>query len=547
MKQITIFTEKAKSLKAGCFGLAFSAVQLISIILLGLLFAGGFLFTCYAEDMTSQLVLRRLDNPLSALAGIAAVGALVWFLSGFFGRTSSRKRELLALVLAWCTVCGLILVVFSKTVPAADALSVYSIAESLAAGNTSVIHPTDSYLSYYPQQVGLTLYYEALIRLWNLLRLSAPAYHILKCINIVWACAIIYFQYKAAGLLFQDDRTECIYLLLAGGNLPLLFYTSFVYGEIPSFALFSMGLWALLVFLKGGPLIAMPHKLFGYAALAAVSFAGSVLLRKNSLILVIAVILVLVFQWLKTGRRSLPALAAVCLILSVSVLPLVQKQYELRAGNTLSSGVPAMSYFAMGMQTSSRANGWYNGFNFDTYQETGMDKARTEELSRQAIRERLDYFAANPAYMAAFYGNKLLSQWADGTYACRQATLATYGGRRSFFQQIYEGRGSRYLIGYCNAYQNILYLGAFLFSIAARKKKTRLSHLGLPLYLGLIGVMGGFLFHVIWEANARYIFPYGLLLLPYCAQGLAICFARLPGLITSLNQRFSKAPGSAPR
>ena len=44
---------------------------------------------------------------------------------------------------------------------------------------------------------------------------------------------------------------------------------------------------------------------------------------------------------------------------------------------------------------------------------------------------------------------------------------------------------------------------------------------GLPLYLGLIGVTGGFLFHIIWEANSRYIFLYSLLLMPYCAMGLS--------------------------
>ena len=44
---------------------------------------------------------------------------------------------------------------------------------------------------------------------------------------------------------------------------------------------------------------------------------------------------------------------------------------------------------------------------------------------------------------------------------------------------------------------------------------------GLPLYLGLIGVIGGFLFHIIWEANSRYIFLYSLLLMPYCARGLS--------------------------
>lgn len=43
---------------------------------------------------------------------------------------------------------------------------------------------------------------------------------------------------------------------------------------------------------------------------------------------------------------------------------------------------------------------------------------------------------------------------------------------------------------------------------------------GLSFYMGMIAVLGGFLFHMVWEANSRYIFPYFLLLLPYAALGL---------------------------
>lgn len=504
------------------YAAALKFVQVFSIFLVGALVISGFLFTCSAQDMTSQTVVREWDNALVSILGLAVWIVLLWLL-GRWGlkNPGPGKHLLLGLVMTWCTVCGLLLVIFGRTVPAADSMSVYSIAEVLAEGNMGVIHPVDSYLSYYPQQIGLAAYYEGIIRLWNLLPGDIPAYHIIKCINTGWACALVFFLYKSVHLLFEDHRTDIIFLALAGANLPLLFYTSFIYGEVPSFALFSLGLWALLTFLKGGPHIASPVRLVRLAALAAAAFTGSVMLRKNSLILVIAAVLVLVFQWIKTRRHSLLVTAVALLVCSLGILPLVQRCYELRAHNTLSSGVPAMSYFAMGMQESSRANGWYNAFNFDTYQQSGMNTEAAVALSKAAINERLVYFKENPLYAASFYANKFLSQWADGTYACRQATLATFGGRIGVLQQVYEGRFSGLLTGYCNAYQNLVYLGAFLFCALALKKKTRDSFHGLPLYLCLIGVIGGFLFHMLWEANSRYIFPYGLLLLPYAAGGIA--------------------------
>ncbi len=488
-------------------------IQIISLLLVAGLFAGGFLSTCYSLDMNTQIVLTRWDNPLYNLLGMSI------FLTALFliirVSAKSKLKLLTGLVLAWCVLIGALLILFGRTVPAADALSVYSIAEALAEGDTGVIHPTDSYLSFYPQQVGLTAFFELLIRICKLMPVDLPAYHLIKCLYVLFACAIILFQEKTLLLLGKSEAAARVYLLLAGVNFPFLMYTSFVYGEIPSFSAFTFGLYFLAKLWKGKT----RHKILS-AMTALIFISLSVMLRKNNLILVIAVLLVLIFEWMKSKRHFLLVWGICCGICCFSILPLTQKCYELRAGNTLSTGVTALSYFAMGMQEASRGNGWYNGFNFNTYRDTGMDTAAANEISRAAIRGRLTYFRENPGYAARFYLFKHLSQWADGTYASRQATLATYGNRAPAMVSLYEGKGSRGFIEYCNIYQNILYLGGLFFAVTAFRKKTDI----LPLYLGLIGVIGGFLFHTIWEANSRYIFLYGLLLLPYAAAGLVMAY-----------------------
>lgn len=40
------------------------------------------------------------------------------------------------------------------------------------------------------------------------------------------------------------------------------------------------------------------------------------------------------------------------------------------------------------------------------------------------------------------------------------------------------------------------------------------------LWLPLIGIVGGFLFSVIWEAQCRYVFPYYVFLILYVPMGL---------------------------
>lgn len=563
------------------YRLGLNIVMLLTLLLSMLLFAGSFLTTCYADNMETQQVLLRPDNPLWNLLELAGFGLLFCGCLYLYEKIGEKfRRGLLVFTLTFVFGLGILLILFGRTVPAADALSVYNAAAEWILGNTDIIHPTVSYLSYYPQQIGLMAFLELLLRIWNLTGLSVPAWHFIKLVYVCLLCGAIWFQYLSLQYLWPENykKISCCYLVLVCCNLPMIMYSSFVYGEIPSFAALSVGCYLLLRLLgsisPGGSYRdnvsrndAPSVTAYDYVPrmLRQILFTGfgsilfltlSVMLRKNSLIPVIAVLLVLLFEALRPGRNGKMRLGllimAVCLaVTSVGILPLVQKCYEKKAGNTLSSGVTAMSYLAMGMQEASRGCGWYNGFNIDTYDTAGMDTALANEISRLAIDERLTYFREHPGYTADFYLHKHLSQWADGTYASRQATLATYGGRSAFFKEVYEGSLSEGYIEWCNAWQNVLYLGVLVFcmgSLKNRRKSKVVGHMAdqtagytagctadhmadqhgadrhgadrLYVYVGLIAVLGGFLFHTFWEANSRYIFSYSLLLMPYCGAGV---------------------------
>lgn len=590
------------------YRLGLNIVMLLTLLLSMLLFAGSFLTTCYADNMETQQVLLRPDNPLWNLLELAGFGLLFCGCLYLYEKIGEKfRRGLLVFTLTFVFGLGILLILFGRTVPAADALSVYNAAAEWILGNTDIIHPTVSYLSYYPQQIGLMAFLELLLRIWNLTGLSVPAWHFIKLVYVCLLCGAIWFQYLSLQYLWPENykKISCCYLVLVCCNLPMIMYSSFVYGEIPSFAALSVGCYLLLRLLGGSspdssyrnnvsPGGSSPDSsyrdnvsrndapsvtAYDYVPrmLRQILFTGfgsilfltlSVMLRKNSLIPVIAVLLVLLFEALRPGRNGKMRLGllimAVCLaVTSVGILPLVQKCYEKKAGNTLSSGVTAMSYLAMGMQEASRGCGWYNGFNIDTYDTAGMDTAIANEISRLAIDERLTYFREHPGYTADFYLHKHLSQWADGTYASRQATLATYGGRSAFFKEVYEGSLSGGYIEWCNAWQNVLYLGVLVFCIDSLKKRRKSKVVGhmadqtaghtagrtadqmadqlgadrhdadrhgvdqLYVYVGLIAVLGGFLFHTFWEANSRYIFSYSLLLMPYCGTGVYTGICRI--------------------
>ena len=330
----------------------FETVRFLSLLLVGILTLCSLLWGYYAEDMTIQESIAHREPILLHLAGLAVLLLLLFLALRFCRPTGGRRSFLLAVTMGWICLWGLFLVFCGRSIPAADSASVYTIAQALASGHTGVIHPTDSYLSYYPQQVGLVAFYEIIIRLWNLLPIPFAAHYILQCVNVGMACAIVYFQYKITYLLsHNNDRAAGCYLFLAMLNAPLLFYTSFVYGEIPSFAFLSGGLYLLLKFFLAQDPAASRKRLVLAGSL--VLLVLGVALRKNTLIVVIAAVIVVLWEFLRTHKRCLLLYALLLSLSSAAVLPAIQRVYEHRAGNVLSSGVPAISYVAMGIDRKS--------------------------------------------------------------------------------------------------------------------------------------------------------------------------------------------------
>ena len=58
--------------------------------------------------------------------------------------------------------------------------------------------------------------------------------------------------------------------------------------------------------------------------------------------------------------------------------------------------------------------------------------------------------------------------------------------------------------------------------ISRRKKREPLENEIL-----LIVILGGILFHMLWEAKSRYVLPYFVMMLPMAAAGLAELTARV--------------------
>ena len=108
--------------------------------------------------------------------------------------------------------------------------------------------------------------------------------------------------------------------------------------------------------------------------------------------------------------------------------------------------------------------------------------------------------------MSEFYLRKTRSMWAE----------PSFGGLfyNQNFQYEEEDRDIKYSSGYyfVQHYQRalifIIFGGSILVLIKNRKNLSNELTLLITIFIG------GFLFHILWEAKSRYVFPYIMVLIP---------------------------------
>lgn len=510
---------------------SFTILKFISLIFALFLLMGALLFTSSDPDIRTLKTYVTADNIFVGFISILAVLCLTILLYYLTKKHPVKTvRTLLIGTLLTYAIAGTCLILFVKSMPNSDSKFIYDIVQNFANGDFSDIN-ADSYLSVYPHQIGLVFFYEPLLRIFNSTSLSMEPYVFFQFFNLLLVLTLIYFLYKLTDRLFHNTFITACFLCLILGCLPLYFYILRIYGEIPSLSFFVVGLWAFVEILSKKPQKTLRNMLsvFCLSCLSILCFIISVATRKNIIINLIAIMMIAFLVMIYHKRWSLLPLCLCYLLIAILTLPVIQTSYETRAENHLDAGTPAIAYIAMGMQNAPKACGWYNAFNYNIYVETGHDMDFIDMYSKKIIKDRLTYFNENPSSCYDFYFEKYSTQWCDGTYAVRELTSYTTCERSDYWNTFYSKDSGKTFLFLCNSFQTILYLGVLLFALKnflEKKEKTILP------YLLILIAFGGFLFHFLWEANARAIFSYTVLLLPVSAAGIAFAALKIYGLIT---------------
>lgn len=387
----------------------------------------------------------------------------------------------------------------------ADAAWTLDCAKAFQNGDFSSL-TTGNYLFLCRHQLGLATFERFLL-------LFGDRVEFFFFFNLAMVLLINFFQWRITKLLFGEHPLIINYaILISFAFLPQFFFILFVYGLVPGFCAMMASVYFWIRFMQKAGV--------RDAVLGVFFILLACLIRNNYVIAAIAMFLLGVLKALKEKcPRGL--LVGLAMLLGAALLPrALDGWYHLESDVEFQEGTPILLWLVMGLQDEEgvpSVGGWYNGYVVDMFREKGYDRDLATAQGIADLKGRLRELAGHPADAARFFGKKVLSTWGDPMFESVWSGPLEAGGQYThtrFLRNLYTGEGVyRALAGIMDAFLFFIYLMAFGFlTKAGRGKELSCEELFPYLYL-----IGGVLFHLVWETKSQYVYPYVFCLFPYVA------------------------------
>lgn len=468
----------------------------------------------FPKDYQETLYYKN-DSAILNIIFLIIFSIVILILAKYLKKIISVKR-LLLIVMIYAFIISILFAILRRDYVQFDPFNVIDQANNFIRENYSGLDKGNNYLYIYSHQITTVFIFQIILSLFG------RATFILYIMQSFSISFIIMMLYKVSNILFDDEDTNYVVVILSAICFPLIFYVAFIYGLLPGMFLTLLAYYYFIKYTK--------EKHWYQLVISALAINVAILLIGNNLIHMLAIFAVAIIYFIRNGDKKILAFMLSCLFLMSSSKSMIVNYYEAKSQKEIADGVPKITWIAMGMQEGDREAGWWNRFNYDIMPEEDYDAQRITEISKASIKERLNVFRDNPRYAVDFYQRKYENQFIEPTF---QSLLVTAPQRnfdnetklekvKDFFvKQIYFNETHSVLKFTMKVFQVFVYVFSFIFSVVMYRRKNEFYTI-IP-----IAFIGGTLFNMIWEAKSRYIFPYFVFLIPLAAYGLIVVRSKI--------------------
>ncbi len=500
----------------------------LSLLIIAFLTVNSLLWTSYFKwDESGQYLGEKIfyksDN---FVLTIICFAILFWILYQTKCFAKIKLSTLTCIFFIYVVLVSGIWVYLANPIPVADDMMVTSAAKDFMSGNYVQLQE-GGYLNNFTHQLGVTLFIEILFRIFG-----KGGIVVFRVINVIALIGIYVILLKISKLLFKKEIVQRCCIILLGGFWVPLFYVTFVYGNTIGLALALAAVWLEIVYIRTRRI-----KTIVVSVLLAVL---STLIKSNYLIFIIAMILILVIDGLKE-RRKINVLICVAFLSANTLLSnIVLYQYEYRAGCEL-KGTSKLLWIAMGMSDETLyAEGWYNLSLGNMLNEIAKSEDSGAEIAIKSIKQSMNKFENDKLKACKFYYNKIVSQWNEPSF---EALWVNYhqpeqhdGDQSAILNSIYRGALNK-IINWEFNFWHFLILSLALVYVISQTICSKLKNMSIEHLFLLVIVIGGFFFHILWEAKSQYIWTYFILLIPYSAAGFDLLLVKVEKLKQKIVRR----------
>lgn len=393
--------------------------------------------------------------------------------------------------------------------PTIDQFYILDVAANMMKKDYSDWYPGfNFYMFDYPFQNGIVLFYYFISQI-----IGPKRYVILQLINIPFLLLGIFAVYRICTRIWKDrGRQNSLVYIVMPLWIPFSLYVTFIYGTIVGFAFATLGIMFIYDYFE--------KRKWYYALFSGIFMGIGVVLKSNYTIFMIALVIMIVLDYIKTQKKEDFIAIYFVVALFVVFTKGTNVLTEYITGVDTPDGIPKVAWIAMGI-TGNETYGWWSGYTLFVFNKNdyNYEAAKAEAIAKIAVR--LKDFASNPLSMCKFYLMKIWTIWINPLFQ----GITIQNDRPTAIQL------NKFVVDLLNTssllhssfrhimdlVQSLIYTGAFFFSVSRWKKCTLYELIFAILFIG------GFLFELMWESKCQYTIFFFYLLIPYAIVGWNEC------------------------